>query len=195
MAMFLIKDDYTPLMRQDRLNEVIESDDAILTKALPAAQEEAAGFIRHRYDETRVFKSVTETADDTVTAATTGDRFYQTTTKLHYTAIADGGTDLTSATDFEQKDSRNPKLVEVTVDIVLYNIHSRINPKSVPDQRRIRYDGDDPTQKGGAIGWLKMVQQGTVTPDLPVITDGDGETPQNTESAAFGTSSNTAYAF
>lgn len=193
--MFLVKDDYLPIIRDDRLNEITESNDALLVQALAASQEEVAGYTRHRYDYDKTYKPVTPVADDTVPAATTDDRFYQATTKLHYTAIQDGGTDLTTATDFEQKDDRNAKLVEVVVDVVLYNIHSRINPKSVPTTRKIRYDGDDPEQRGGAIGWLKGVQRGTITPDLPVIVDSDGVTPQNTESLAYGTSSNSPYAF
>lgn len=193
--MFLVNDDYLTLIRQDKLDDIVQSDSTILAKALPAAQEEAAGFIRHRYDEDKVFKTVKEVANNTVSGVTTGDRFYQTTTKLFYVATADGGTDLTDTNLFSQEDDRNPKLVEVVVDILLYNIYSRINPKSVPTHRRIRYDGDDPNQKGGALGWLKMVQQGTITPNLPVITDEDGATPQNTESLAYGTSPNNAYGF
>lgn len=193
--MFLVKDDYITLIREDRINEILQSDDAILNRALPAAQEEAAGFIRHRYDETQVFKPVTSVADNTVADVLAGDRFYQTTDKKFYTALTDGGTDLASTTDFENKDDRNPKLVEVVVDIVLYNIHSRINPKSVPTHRRIRYDGDDPKQQGGAMGWLKMVQKGTVTPDMPKIEDADGVSPQNSESWAYGRTSNAKYGF
>lgn len=193
--MFLVKDDYLPIIREDRLNEVVEDNDTILEKALPASLEEVAGYTRHRYDFDLTYKSVTTSTTDTVPAATTGDRFYQSTTGLHYKAIADGGTTLTDANSFEQTDDRNAKLVEVMVDVVLYNIHSRINPKSIPTTRRIRYDGDDPEQRGGALGWLKAVQKGTITPDLPVITDEDGETPQNTESLAYGTSQNSKYAY
>jgi len=193
--MFLVKDDYTTLIRQDKLDQIIQTDDAILQKALPAAQEEAAGFIRHRYDEDKVFKTVTEVATNTVSGVTIGDRFYQTTSKLFYVATAEGGTDLTDTNNFDQTDDRNPKLVEVVVDIVLYNLHSRINPKSVPTHRRIRYDGDDPKQQGGALGWLKMVQKGTIEPSLPAIVDENGVSPQSSESLAYGQSPSEDYAF
>jgi hypothetical protein len=193
--MFLVKDDYITLIRQDKLDQITEADDTILNKALPAAQEEAAGFIRHRYDEAKVFKAVEETADNTVSGVTAGDRFYQTTEKKFYVATADSGTDLTNTDFFSQEDDRNPKLVEVVVDILLYNIYSRINPKSVPTHRRIRYDGDDPKQQGGAMGWLKMVQKGTIEPNLQIIVDENGVSPQNTESLIYGQSSNTDYAY
>jgi hypothetical protein len=193
--MFLVKDDYITLIRQDKLDQITEADDTILNKALPAAQEEAAGFIRHRYDEAKVFKAVKEVTTNTVSGVTTGDRFYQTTEKKFYVATADSGTDLANTDFFSQEDDRNPKLVEVVVDILLYNIYSRINPKSVPTHRRIRYDGDDPKQQGGAMGWLKMVQKGTIEPNLPAIVDANGVSPQNTESVAYGQTSTNEYGF
>ena len=193
--MFLVKDDYITLIRQDKLDQITQDDDSILAKALPAAQEEAAGFIRHRYDESKVFKTVTEVTDDAVSGVTAGDRFYQITSKLFYVATVDGGVTLTDTNSFSQEDNRNPKLVEVVVDILLYNIYSRINPKSVPTHRRIRYDGDDPKQQGGAIGWLKMVQKGTIEPSLPAIVDENGDSPQNTESLAYGQSATENYGY
>ena len=47
------------------------------------------------------------------------------------------------------------------VDIVLYHIHSRINPRQIPEIRVDRYER--------AIAWLKMVTKGEVTPDLPTL--------------------------
>lgn len=48
-------------------------------------------------------------------------------------------------------------------------MHSRINPRNVPELRAVRYDGMNALQTGGAIGWLKKVASGDVTADLPVI--------------------------
>lgn len=200
--MFLIDDDYSALIQQDKLTDIINSDSSILERALPAAIEEAAGYIRTRYDEDKVFKSVTTVESLTVSNVKDGDRFYAVitdnegnTTKTFYTAIADGGTDLTDTDYFEQKDSRNAKLVDVVVDIVLYNIHSRTTAKTMPTLRRVRYDGDDPLQKGGAIGWLKNVQKGTIEPYLQIFTDTNGDIPQNTETLAHGETNNTSYGF
>jgi hypothetical protein len=55
------------------------------------------------------------------------------------------------------------------LDITLYHLHSRINPRNVPDLRKERYDGNSPTQSGGAIAFLKRVASGDVTADLPQI--------------------------
>lgn len=64
-------------------------------------------------------------------------------------------------------DNRNAKIVELMIDIVVYHTHARIQPRNIPEVRKERYDGNDPDQKGGAIGYLKLVQKGTVQLDIP----------------------------
>lgn len=63
-------------------------------------------------------------------------------------------------------DNRNQQIVMYLIDITLYHLHARINPRNVPELRMIRYDGNNPTQNGGAIGWLKKVSTGDVTADI-----------------------------
>lgn len=58
-------------------------------------------------------------------------------------------------------DSRNAYIVMIMVDIVLYHIHSRINPNQVPQIRIDRYYS--------ALDWLKAVNAGKITPDLPPL--------------------------
>lgn len=64
-------------------------------------------------------------------------------------------------------DNRNAKIVELMIDIVVYHVHARIQPRNIPEIRKERYDGNDPDQKGGAIGFLKLVQKGTAQLDIP----------------------------
>lgn len=64
--------------------------------------------------------------------------------------------------------NRNSYLVMIFVDIVLYHIHSRINPRQIPEIRVDRYER--------AIAWLKMVTKGEVTPDLPTLPSEQNET-------------------
>jgi hypothetical protein len=45
----------------------------------------------------------------------------------------------------------------------LYHLHSRVNPKSVPELRAQRYDD--------ALSWLKRVSRGELTPALPELPD------------------------
>jgi len=70
---------------------------------------------------------------------------------------------------FTAGDARNLKLVEVVVDIVIYNILNRLNNIDIPANRKERYDGNDGKQLGGAIGWLKSVQRGNIEPNLPLL--------------------------
>lgn len=102
----------------------------------------------------------------------------------------------TDTAKFTLGDSRNPKLKEVVIDILLYNIHSRITPRNIPEVRKIRYDGNGAKNESmSAIAWLEKVQKGTVTPTLQVIVDDDGVTPQNTERVSYGQSPNSKYAY
>jgi phage gp36-like protein len=63
--------------------------------------------------------------------------------------------------------NRNPLILMYMIDIVLYHIHARINPKFIPDIRKDRYEV--------AINWLNKVARGELNPDLPKIDN--SETP------------------
>jgi hypothetical protein len=56
-------------------------------------------------------------------------------------------------------EARNAEVVMTMVDMVLYHIHSRINPGQVPKLRNDRYVD--------AKEWLKMVASGKLEPFLP----------------------------
>jgi hypothetical protein len=60
------------------------------------------------------------------------------------------------------------------IDITLFHLYSRINPRNIPDLRKERYNGNDPMDRGGAIGWLKKVASGDITADLPRILPSQG---------------------
>ncbi len=72
-------------------------------------------------------------------------------------------------TKWTQGDNRNQQIVMYLLDITLYHLHSRINPRNIPDLRKERYDGNNATQNGGAIAWLKRCASGDLTADLPQI--------------------------
>lgn len=84
-----------------------------------------------------------------------------------YTVTA--GTLPTDTTKWTAGDNRNQQIVMYLIDITLYHLHSRINPRNIPDLRKERYDGNNPQQNGGAIAWLKRCASGDVTADLPNI--------------------------
>lgn len=78
------------------------------------------------------------------------------------------------STKWTTGDNRNQQIVLFLIDITLYHLHSRINPRNIPDLRKERYNGNDPMDRGGAIGWLKSVAHGNVQADLPVIVPQQG---------------------
>lgn len=82
-------------------------------------------------------------------------------------------------------DNRNQQIVLFLIDITLYHLHSRINPRNIPDLRKERYNGNSPTDSGGAIGWLKSVAHGNVQADLPVFTPQQGLSMRYGNAATF----------
>ena len=57
-------------------------------------------------------------------------------------------------------------IVQFCKDIVLYNLHSMVNPTRFPEIRKDRYDR--------AIAWLKSVQKGDINPvNLPLRANAD----------------------
>lgn len=91
-----------------------------------------------------------------------------------YTVTA--GTLPTDATKWTAGDNRNPLVVQYLIEITLFYLYKRINPRFIPDLRKEGYDGNGPTQSGGAIGWLKKVASGTINADLPVKSLAQGNT-------------------
>lgn len=63
---------------------------------------------------------------------------------------------------------RNPYLVMVLVDIVLYHVHSRISPNNIPKLRLDRYQE--------AMDWLHEVAMGRSSLDTCLKTDTEGAT-------------------
>ncbi|MCS6821697.1 MAG: DUF1320 domain-containing protein [Microscillaceae bacterium] len=73
------------------------------------------------------------------------------------------------ATTAEQ---RNGLLVMYAVDILLYHLHSRINPNQIPEIRVKRYDD--------ALEWLKAVSKATLSPALPLLDNNNDTTSKFT---------------
>ena len=81
-----------------------------------------------------------------------------------YSVIA--GTKPTDVTKWTKGDNRNQQIVLYYIDIALYHLHSRINPRNIPQLRGLRYEE--------AIKWLKMVASGSITADLKEINPEQG---------------------
>lgn len=177
------------MITDDQLTQVT-TDQKNIDTCLLQSEEEVKEYLRHRYDvETDMRAFQIETADTPVTAAS-GTRILQSTTSIFYLCTADAtGENLTDTAFFSVGDDRNQKLVQVVVDVFLYHLHTRLNPRNVPMHRKIRYDGDGDIDKAmSATKWLLMVQKGTVTPSLTPTLDDDGEEIQDGQSIIWGTS-------
>jgi hypothetical protein len=74
-----------------------------------------------------------------------------------------------------QGDNRNKVILMYLIDMTLYHLHSRLNPRNVPELRFVRYDGGHPLQSGGAIGWLKNIASGKLTTALREINPKQGK--------------------
>jgi len=72
----------------------------------------------------------------------------------------------TAATYWVYGDSRNKLMMLHYIDVTLYHLHSRINPRNIPEFRIARRDE--------AVEYLKMVARGTITPDLDLIAPEQG---------------------
>jgi len=104
-----------------------------------------------------------------------------------YTALADqtAGSYPSDDTKFTYGDPRDPQILMYAVDMTLYHLHSSVTPRQIPVVRAIRYDGNSPDQKGGAIGWLKRAgRPDGISPDLPLLTNPDN--PDQGKSIRFG---------
>lgn len=65
--------------------------------------------------------------------------------------------------------ARHKSIIRITIDIMLYHLHARIDPIAMPEIRRLRYED--------AIKWLRDVRDGKMNVEgLPFIDDdGNGE--------------------
>ncbi len=67
----------------------------------------------------------------------------------------------TTAIFAARNEERNPVIILKLLDIVIYHLHSRINPRQIPDLRVERYEN--------AIKWLQDVAKDIIDPDLPTV--------------------------
>ncbi len=70
-------------------------------------------------------------------------------------------------------DARNAQLVMYLVDMALYHLHSRQNPRNVPQIRQDRYDQ--------VISWLKMARTGKLSVGLPEEPETNPDGTPNTD--------------
>jgi hypothetical protein len=102
--------------------------------------------------------------DDTIAGA----QYWGTGTTYSVAA----GTLPTNTTKWTAGDNRNRLLVQKTVDICLYHLHSRMSPNNIPQLRMDRY--------AAATAWLEAVADGAFTVNIPRLQ------PKSGSKIAFG---------
>lgn len=171
---FITEDDLLPYVNSTDL-AVIDQGSDYWQQISRAVKEEIRSYLGHRYNIDTDIRGLNLSSNGLSITAVAGDRYYETTTKLHYLCILDATTiDITNTTYFTQVDNRNQVVLMRFIDMVIYHLHAHITPQNIPTIRQERYDGNDSRQTGGAIGWLKMLQKGDVTAVLTVKLDDDG---------------------
>lgn len=167
---FLRRGDYLKQIRTDNLEVVVGGDDAIRKDAERAAQAEIETYLMHRYNMAAVFvdlleydASTTYNSGDLITFPDVEDEIYSAAydTEGESQTVGPGVSPVDDPTKWVKGDPRNALIKMHLVDITLYHLHSRINPRNIPDFRVERYRD--------CIDWLKMVAAGKISTKLPII--------------------------
>lgn len=175
---YITKEEVSFSITDDDLEIITETDDKIFYDVLSQSEEEVKGYLRQRYDidqEMRDIVSVDSLIVDN--DFNVGDRFYYLSNV--YEAIAEGGSgeSLENTDFFIKHDSRNPKLKQVVVYVLLYHISARMTPRNVPEIRHILYNGNnDENDQSSALFWLRGVRDSKMDLNLPLKLNSDGET-------------------
>lgn len=166
---YILKQDIEALILDDTLTQMtggrkaigaaaaVDGDDSVFENLIPKAMERVKGYSRHWYDmetEMRPFYSydvaVANTEDQRVASAAVDE------VRTLYLCIQDApaGTLLTNTEYFTPADDRNQVVVELVVNIIIYHLARRLNPRQIPEQRQIDFDR--------TIDDLKDIQRGRI---------------------------------
>ena len=153
---FLIDRDYLTLISQEDLDVVTYCDgegttpEQLIQETEANVLQEISSYLSGRYDMAKIFfETVEHLTGDSYTA---GTFLYDPIEKKYYTALVDtqAGDVLTDEDIFEAGEKRNAIMKRHVINIVLYELHGRINPRYTPEFRIQRRDD--------SIKWLQAVQ-------------------------------------
>lgn len=167
--MFLRKIDYYKQIKEDNLDVIIEDatgtpTEQFLTDCEAAALKELQSYLSHRYDVAAVFKPLLVYDN----AATYQEGEWTVVSPVEsgtiFTAKKETSGNAPAAGEFwSESDGRDPLMKTYLIDLTLYHIHSRINPRNIKALIMSRRDE--------AIKWLGMISKGQINADLPNLTD------------------------
>jgi hypothetical protein len=161
--MFLRETDFLRAIQRENLDVITGEDQTLLNETILAAQSEMESYLRHRYDVAKIFidlnayDSGTTYAQNAVVAyPDIEDQIYKCISTTNIVGI-----DPTDSTKWSKGDPRNPLIKMHLIDLTLYHLHSRINPRNIPEFRIQRRDD--------AIKWMEMVAKSLISTDLPTL--------------------------
>ncbi len=164
--MFLFPADFETVVRADIREIVTGNDPTLLDDAAKAAISEMETYLRPRYKLTNLFIDYkTWTAGSYAIGARVikDGIFYRA---LQATSSTPPGAHWLAG------DERISYLVLTTINIALFHLYRRINPRKVPEHVSLAYDR--------AIEWLKDVRKGTADLDVSLYETTEGDVNENT---------------
>jgi phage gp36-like protein len=162
---FLRIKDYHSHIKQDNLNVILENSAGVIEEQFlidveMAAIKEVGSYLRHRYNTALIFTPVPKWSAS-VSYAVDEIIYYEPNNKTYKAIdISTNENPIDNANLWEEiQDIRDAQVKMYVIDLTLYHIHSRINPRNIPDLRLNRRDE--------AVKWLVMISKGDITVDLP----------------------------
>lgn len=171
--MFLRESDFLRAIQRENLDVITGEDQSILNETILAAQSEMESYLRHRYDVVKIFIDL-NAYDNAATYETNSIVAFPDVEDDIYSVISETpitGIDPTDSLSWKKGDPRNPLIKMHLIDLTLYHLHSRINPRNIPEFRIARRDD--------AIKWLEMISKSLITVDLPTLTVPDENVGKN----------------
>lgn len=166
---FLRRKDYLKQIRTENLEVVVGGDSATRLDGELAAIEEISSYLLHRYDTSKIFvdvlvydPSVTYSSGDLVAFQDIEDDLYSVNldTEGNSQDIT-GVSPVDDPTKWTLGDTRSQLIKMHLIDVTLYHLHARINPRNIPEFRIERYRD--------CIDWLKKIAAGKISTNLPII--------------------------
>ena len=138
---FLQDSDYLRQIKQNVLDQILNDDLTLLLEVEKSSILEMSGYIGIRYDREQIFAVIND-YDNAISYSLDARVRYNGT--LYY-VIAENGTTpgaLPDATpsEYSEGDTRNPLIVRMLIDMVLYQISKRTNPRNIPELRVDAYN-------------------------------------------------------
>lgn len=172
--MFITTADLSLLCKDVELAQIAASiQTANINIAERATIAEMSGYLNFMYDTKAIFE-VKAYDYDTNQSYQTGEVIINGN-GLAYNCIAPAaaGTALNDTNFFALGDLRNPLLVMIACDILLYHYHARIPANRIPELRRERYDT--------AISKLKEIRTNKMNLELPKLNPETATEEQKTD--------------